>query len=107
MVNKVHPKEHKKFEFILNIEPKEKLTSEQDSFLFKNGIEKIARTNIYTKRSTNFLDIFLCVDSLENDSPYLGLRELEYTLTKKIRGETIWRLRTNQKGQVKDALMPH
>lgn len=107
MVNKPHPKEHKQFEFILTIEPKQKLSQEQDSFLFKNGLEKVGRTGLYSKKTTNFLDMFLCLDSMENDSPYLGLSQLRYTLVKKIRGETIWRLRTNQKEQVKDALMPH
>lgn len=82
MGNKPHPKK-KQFEFILTIEPKAKLTEEQDSFLFRNRIEKIARTGLYSRKTSNFLDMFLCLDSLENDNPYLGLREVEYRLIKK------------------------
>lgn len=82
MVNKPHPKK-KQFEFILTIEPKEELTEEQDSSLFKNGIQKIPRTGIYSRKSFNFLTLFLVLDSLENDNPFLGLSQLEYTVTKK------------------------
>lgn len=106
MSNKVHPKNLKPMEFILNIEPKDRLTYEQDSGLFRQGIEKIRGTNIYTRKSTNFLTMFLTLDSLENELPFLGLREMEYTLTKKEKGQTIWKMRTNQKEQTQDALLP-
>ncbi len=82
MGNKVHPKK-KHFEFILNIEPKIKLTSEQEGFFFRNGIEKIPRTNIYTRKSSNFLTMFLCLDCIENDDPHLCLKQLEFTLNKR------------------------
>lgn len=106
MSNKVHPKK-RRFEFILTFQPDEKLTREQEAFLFRNGIEKIVRTNIYTKKSTNFLTIFLVLDSLENESSFLGLREMEYTLVKREKGiGVIWKMRTNQKEQIQDALLP-
>ena len=83
MGNKPKSKGHKRFEFILTVEPGEKLTSEQDGFLFRNGIEKIPRTNIYTRKSSNFLTMFLCLDCIENDDPYLCLKQLEFTVTKR------------------------
>lgn len=82
MTGRAQPKK-RNFEFVLNIRPQKKLSSDQDNALFKEGVEKIPRTGIYTRRSTNFLTMFLCLDSLENGNPFLGLRDLGYTLTKK------------------------
>lgn len=82
MTNRLQPKE-KSFQFVLSIMPSEKLTPEQDSFLFKEGIEKIPRTDYYVKKSKNFLSMFLALESLENDSPFLGLNLIPYTLIKK------------------------
>ena len=82
MTNEVCQKK-KQFEFSLIIEPKEELTEKQITGLFCQGVEKRPRTNIYCKRSTNFLDMFLAIDSLEHSSGYSGLVELEFTVTKR------------------------
>jgi len=82
MTGKVQPKK-RKFEFVLSIQPQKKLNSEQNNALFKEGVEKIPRTGIYARRSTNFLAMFLVLDFLENENPCLGLGELSYKLIKK------------------------
>lgn len=82
MVNKVHPKKQK-FEFILTILPREELTEEQQTGLFKNGVEKVSNHNLYTRKGTNWLNMFLALDTLEHESSYLGLSQIPYTLVKK------------------------
>ena len=82
MSNKPDSKK-KQFEFILTFEPEQKLSEEQVAGLFKNGIEKIPRTNLYTRKGTNWLSLFLCLDTLEHESSFLGLSQLEYRLVKK------------------------
>jgi len=82
MTGKVQPKE-RNFQFILNLEPKVELSEGQIAGLFREGIEKIPRTNLYSKRSGNFLEMFLCIDELQNENTSLGLNQLEFTLVKK------------------------
>jgi len=82
MTGKSQPNK-RNFEFVLTIKPQKKLSSEQDNALFCEGIERIPRTEIYARRSTNFLTMFLALDSLENENISSGLNQVEYTLIKK------------------------
>ena len=83
MVKKYRPKEKKRFEFRLVIEPREELTTKQVNGLLSEGIEKISRTNYYTKKTEGFLEMFLILDTLEHSSS--NVSELGYTITKQER----------------------
>ena len=78
-----HKHERKKiYQYILSIKPKQRLTQNQESFLFRENLEEGLFQN-WIIRSGSELRIKLILSELEQKFPYLGTNMMPYSLEKR------------------------